>query len=124
MTNDAFIHVFVMGLDSAAIAIRYTPLTIWQINWRFDYDLCDQVAICLRSERIATALCARESTDGDLGDCGDQLKNNQRPISALEDLSALTERRRSPPSARAVRWYYYRSVHPPALWSDHTTKHK
>ena len=49
MTNDAFIDVFVMGLDSAA----------------------------------------SESTDGDLGDHGDQIENNQRSISALEDLSAL-----------------------------------
>ena len=62
MTNDAFIDVFVMGLDSAAIAISssssYALLAIWEINWRFNYDLCDQVAICLHSERIATYLCA------------------------------------------------------------------
>ena len=54
-----------------------------------DYDLCDQVAICLRSKRIAADLCARESTDGDLGDHGDRLETNQRSISILEDLTAL-----------------------------------
>ena len=43
----------------------------------------------MRSERIATDLCAGESTDGNLGDHGDQLETNQRSISALEDLSAL-----------------------------------
>ena len=52
----------------------YAPLAIWEINWRFDYDLCDQVVICLFSEWIAMDLCARESTDGDLGDHGDQLE--------------------------------------------------
>ena len=115
VTNDAFIGVFVEGLDSAAIAIvefqlRYgDQLAIWGINWRFNYDLCDQVAIFLRSERIATDLCASESTDGDLGDHGDQLETNQRSISALGDLSALpgalcalTERRISPPSGMGV----------------------
>ena len=74
MTNDAFIDVFVMGLDSAAIAIIefQFQLAIWEINWRFVYDLCDQVATCLRSERITTDLCAIESTNGDLGDHGDR----------------------------------------------------
>ena len=84
----------------------YTPLATWEINWQFDYDLCDQVMICLRSERIATDLCANESTNGDLGDNGDQLETNQRPISALGDLGALhgahTDRRRSPPSGMGV----------------------
>ena len=76
MTTDAF-HF--MRIDSAAIAIveiSYAPLAIWEINLWFDYDLCDQVAISLRSERITTDLCARESTDGDLGDNGDQLETN------------------------------------------------
>ena len=85
----------------------YSALAIWKISWRFDHDLCDQVAICLRSELIATDLCARESTDGDLGDHGDQSETNQRSISDLEDLSAphgaLTERHRSPP---IVEWGY------------------
>ena len=67
----------------------YAPLAIWGINWRFDYDLCNQVAICLRSEQIATDLCASESTDGDLGDHGDQLETNQRSINVLGDASAL-----------------------------------
>ena len=93
MTNDAFIDIFGMGLDSAAIAMvefqLHAPLVIWEINWRSYYDLCDQEAICFRSERIATDLCARESTDDDLGDHGDQLKTNQRSNSVLEDLSAL-----------------------------------
>ena len=89
MTNGTFIDVVVIGLDGAAITIVEFQLAIWETNWRFDYDLCDQVAISLRSERIATDLCASESTDGDLGDHGDQLETNQRSISALEDLSAL-----------------------------------
>ena len=92
MTNDAFVDVFVVGLDSAAIAIvkfQLALLVIWEINWRFDYDLYDQVKICLRSEWIATDLCARESTDGDLGDHGDQLATSQRSISVLEDLCGL-----------------------------------
>ena len=79
MTNYAFIDIFGMGLDSAAIAMvefQLRAVAIWEINWRFDYDLCDQVAICLRSERIATDLCTRESTDGDLGDHGGQLETN------------------------------------------------
>ena len=74
---------------------NYTPLAIWAINWRFEYDLCDQVAICLRSERIATDLCARESTDGDLCDHGDQLGTNLRSINALGDLGALWRSHRS-----------------------------
>ena len=95
-----------MALRLRSSSSSYAPLTIWETNWRFDYDLCEQVAICLRSERIATDLCASESTDGDLGDHGDQLETNQRSISALEDLSALrgafTERHRSPPSRMGV----------------------
>ena len=87
MTNDTIVDVFVMGLDSAAIAIvefQFHSVGDMGINWRFDYHLCYQVAI---SEQIATELRARESTDGDLGDRGDQLETNQRSISALEDLS-------------------------------------
>ena len=84
----------------------YAPLAIWEINWRFDYDLCNQVAICLRYERIATDLCARESTNSDLGDHGDQLEANQRSISILEDLcdlhGALWRSHRSPPSEMGV----------------------
>ena len=88
--------------DKIALRLRssgpsYAPLAIWEINWRFYYDLCDQVAICLRSERIAMDLCASESTDGDHGD---QLETNQRSIGVLEDpcalhvlYGALTERR-------------------------------
>ena len=34
-------------------------------------------------------LCAKESTNSDLGDHGDQLETNQRSISILEDLSIL-----------------------------------
>ena len=79
---------------------------LWKINWRLYYDLCDEIAISLRSERIATDLCAIESTDGDLGDHGNQLETNQQSISVLEDLCALhgavTDRRRSPPSGMGV----------------------
>ena len=67
----------------------YALLPIWEINWRFDYHLCHQVTICLHSEWMATDLCARESTDRDLCDHGDQLETNQGSINVLEDLSAL-----------------------------------
>ena len=89
MTNDAFTDVCVIALRLWSSSSSYAPLVIWEINWQFDYDLCDQVAICLRSERIATDLCASESTDGDPGDHGDQWETNQRSISALEELSVL-----------------------------------
>ena len=80
--------------DKIALQLRSSsssnaPLAIREINWLFDYDLCDQVTICLRSERIATDLYARESTDGDLGDHRDQLETSQRSISVLEDLCVL-----------------------------------
>ena len=88
MTNDAFIDIFGMGLDSAAIVmLEFQLRAVGDMGDRFDYDLCDQVTICLDSERIATDLCAKESTNGDLGDHGDQLETNQRSI--FEDLSAL-----------------------------------
>ena len=80
MTNYVFIDVFVIQLYSTAIAIfdfQLAALAIWEINWRFDYDLCNEVVICLRSEQIAMDLCARESTDGNLDDHGDQLETNQ-----------------------------------------------
>ena len=105
MTNGAFIGVFVMRLDSAAIVIvEFQSRSVGdmgdQFDWRFDYDLCDQVAICLCYERITTDLCARESTDSNLGDHGDQLEANQRSISVLEDLcdlhGALWHSHRSP----------------------------
>ena len=65
MTNDTFIDVFVMRLDSAAIAII-------EFQLRFVGDMGDQLVIrlrsmrsssnLLRSEWIATDLCASEST--------------------------------------------------------------
>ena len=62
----------------------------------------------MRSERIATDLCARESTDGDFGDHGDQLETNLR---TLEDLSALRgalwRSHRSPPSGMGVLGSYF-----------------
>ena len=47
-------------------------------------------------------LCARDSTDGDIGDHGDQLGTNQRPISALGDVGALWCLHRLPPSGMGV----------------------
>ena len=97
--------------DLSALRLRpsgssYAPMAIWEISWR--YDLCDQVAICLRSERIATDLCARESTDGDFGDHGDQLETNQRSISAFEDLyMALSQ---SVAERRLVERGYYAPI--------------
>ena len=92
MTNDAFIDIFGMGLDSTAIAMV-------EFQLRAISDMGDQLAIRLRSMRSSNDLFtrwtdrhgsfARESTDGDLGDHGDQLETNQRSISVLEDLSAL-----------------------------------
>ena len=59
MTNDAFIDVFVMQLDSDPIAIVEIGLrSVGDMG--VDYDLCYQVAIWLRSERIATELYARQ----------------------------------------------------------------
>ena len=88
MTNDAFIVVFVMGWDSAVIAIV-------EFQLRSVGDMGDQLAILLRSMRSSNNLFALwtdrhgslcESTDGDLGD---QLETNQRSISVLKDLCAL-----------------------------------
>ena len=47
MTNDAFIDVFVMGLDSAAIAIV-------EFQLRFLGDMGDQLAIRSRSMRSSS----------------------------------------------------------------------
>ena len=95
-----------IALQLQSLRSSYAWLVILEINWRFDYDLCDQVAIWLRSERIATDICARESTEGDFGDLGDLLLTNQRSISILlGDLGALhgnlTDR-------CLVEWGYYR----------------
>ena len=49
MTNDAFIDVFVMGLDSAAIAIV-------ELQLRSIGDMGDQLAIRLRSMRPSSDL--------------------------------------------------------------------
>ena len=75
---------FVMGLDTAAIAIV-------EFQLRSVGDMGDQLAIRLRSVRPSRDLFAlwTESTDGDLGHRGDQLETKQRSISVLEDLSAL-----------------------------------
>ena len=81
-TNYAFIDVYVRRLNSAAIAIIEFQLR------SVDY-MGDQLAIRLRSMRLSSdlfvlwtdrhgPLCARESTDGDLGDHGDQLDTDQR----------------------------------------------
>ena len=51
MTNDAFIDVFVMGLDSAAIAIV-------EFQLRSIGDMGDQLAIRLRSMRSSSGLFA------------------------------------------------------------------
>ena len=49
MTNDAFIDVFGMGLNSAAIAIV-------EFQLRSVYDMGDQLAIRLRSIRSSSVL--------------------------------------------------------------------
>ena len=49
MTNDAFIDVFVMGLDSPAIAIV-------KLQLRSTHDMGDQLAIRLRSMRSSSDL--------------------------------------------------------------------
>ena len=51
MTNDASIDVFVMGLDSAAIAIV-------EFRLRSDGDMGDRLAILLRSMRSSSDLFA------------------------------------------------------------------
>ena len=51
MTNDAFIDVFVMGLDGAAIAIV-------ELQLRSVGDVGDQLAIRLRSMRSSSNLFA------------------------------------------------------------------
>ena len=89
MVSLTFLRWDYIALRLRSSSSNYAPLAIWEVNRRFDCDLCDQVAICLHSERIATDLCASESTDGDLGDHGYQLATNQRSISVLGDLSAL-----------------------------------
>ena len=81
---------FVLGLDNTAIAIAIVTSQLHSVGDTGDQcEICDQVTICLRPEQIAMDLCARESTDGDLGDHRDQLETNQRSISISEDLSAL-----------------------------------
>ena len=73
MTNDALIDVLMMWLDSAAIAIV-------EFQFRSAGDMGDQLVIRFWSMRAGsyqialwTDPCAKESTDGDLGDHGDQL---------------------------------------------------
>ena len=51
MTNDAFIDIFVMGLDSATIAIV-------EFQLRSDGNMGDQLAILLRSMRSSSYLFA------------------------------------------------------------------
>ena len=92
MANDAFLDVFVMGLDSATIAI--VKFQLHSIG-----DMRDQLAIRLWSMRLSSDLFALwtnrpgsvciEVNDGNLGDHGDQLETNQWSISALVDLCTL-----------------------------------
>ena len=70
MTNDAFIDVLMMGLDSDAIAI--VEFQLQSVG-----DMGDQLAIRLRSMRSSSNLFLLWT------------ETNQRSISALEDLSAL-----------------------------------
>ena len=105
MTNDAFVDVFVVRLDSATIAIVEIPLRPIgdmgaQVAIRL--RLCDQVATFMRSERIAMDHYSRELTDGDFGEHGDRLGTNQRSVSPLGDLGALTNHHRSPPRGMGV----------------------
>ena len=80
---------------------------IW--NWRSDYVLGDQVAICFRYERISTDLFAREY----LGDHKDQLDTNQRSVSALGNLGALHD----------VLWRSHRTPQIATLWNGGITLH-
>ena len=109
MTND----VFVMQLDSVAIAIV-------EIRLRSVGDTGNRLAIRLGSMRSSsdlfalwTDLCARESTDGDLGNQGDQLETNQRSISLCE-IFALHKRSMAPfqmaTDRRLVEWGYYTKI--------------
>ena len=62
MTNDAFIDILGLGLDNAAIAMvefQLRPVGDMRDQLAIRFRSMRSIAICLRSERIATDLCAR-----------------------------------------------------------------